>query len=58
MNKIETEIREASKTYPFFTVLVREFKFDNIRQESYWVTKDVKKYAKRSDAEKFVKRFS
>jgi hypothetical protein len=57
MNEIKVEIRPATKEYPKFTVLVHEFKFDTIRQESYWVTKQVKTYRLRSDAEAFAARY-
>lgn len=57
MNEIQVEIRPASKSYPKYVVVVREFKFDTIRQESYWVTKAVKEYRLRSDAEAFASRF-
>ena len=57
MSKIKVEIRPASKSYPKHTVVVHEFKFDTIRQESYWVTKEVRTYRLRSDAETFASRF-
>jgi hypothetical protein len=57
MNKIKVEIRPASKSYPKHTVIVFEFKFDSIRQESYWVKKEVRTYRLRSDAEAFAARF-
>ena len=57
MSQIKAEIRQPSKQYPKYTVVVREFKFDSIRQESYWVTKEVRTYRLRSDAETFAARF-
>ena len=57
MSTIEATIRPATKEYPKHVVMVREFKFDNIRQESYWVTTQVKEYRLRSDAEAFASRF-
>ncbi len=58
MNKVKAMIRSATKEYPKFVVLVKEFKFDTIRQESYWVTKEVREYRLRSDAEAFAARFN
>lgn len=58
MLKTKADIRPASKAYPFHTVVVMEFKFDTIRQESYWVTKEVRDYRLRSDAEAFAARFN
>lgn len=52
------EIIPASKEYPKFRVQVRVLKFDTIRQEEYWVTKEVREYRLRSDAEKFAARFA
>lgn len=51
-------ITPATKEYPKHVVMVKEFKFDNIRQESYWVTKEVREYRLRSDAEAFAARFN
>ncbi len=56
-NQIKVDIRPATKEYPKYVVMVREFKFDSIRQESYWVTKEVREYRLRRDAEKFAARF-
>lgn len=58
MNKIEAVITPATPAYPKHQVMVREFKFDSIRQESYWVTKEVREYRLRSDAETFASRFN
>jgi hypothetical protein len=57
MNEITVEIRPATKEFPKFVVMIHEFKFDSIRQESYWVMKETKTYRLRSDAETFAKRF-
>ena len=57
MNKIQATITPATVAYPKHVVTVREFKFDSIRQESYWVTKEVREYRLRSDAETFAARF-
>jgi hypothetical protein len=57
MNDIRVELRLASKTFPKHQVFVREFKFDTIRQESYWVTKEFRQYRLRADAEAFASRF-
>lgn len=57
MNKIRTELHNATKIYPKYQVLVFEFKFDTIRQESYWVLILVKEYRLRRDAELFRSRF-
>ena len=54
---IEATITPATPEYQKHTVTVREFKFDSIRQESYWVTKEVRTYRLRSDAETFAARF-
>lgn len=35
MNPTKAEIRPATAEYPKFVVIVKEFKFDSIRQESY-----------------------
>ena len=56
-NQIKVDIRPATKEYPKYIVMVREFKFDTIRQESQWVTKEVREYRLRRDAEKFAARF-
>lgn len=58
MNQVRAEIRAATAAHPKFTVLVKEFKFDTIRQDSYWVTREVREYRLRSDAEKFAARFN
>lgn len=57
MNEIKVEIRPATKEYPKHVVLVKELKFDTIRQDNYWVTKEVREYRLRSDAEKYAERF-
>ena len=57
MDTIRVEIRAATAAYPKFVVLVHEFKFDTIRQESYWTCKTVKEYRLRKDAEAFARRF-
>lgn len=54
----EAHIYPATKAYPKHVVIVSEFKFDSIRQESYWVTKQLKEYRLRSDAEAFASRFN
>lgn len=56
--KIEAYIRPATKEFPWHVVMVSEFKFDTIRQESYWVMKQARKYRLRSDAEAFKARFN
>lgn len=57
MNTVQVEIRPATAAYPKHVVMVKEFKFDSIRQESYWVTREVREYRLRSDAEVFAARF-
>ena len=57
MDNIRVELRPATAQYPKFVVLVHEFKFDTIRQESYWTCKTVKEYRLRKDAETFAKRY-
>lgn len=56
--KTHVEIRAATKEYPKYVVLVKVLKFDTIRQEEYWVTKEVREYRLRADAEKFAARFT
>lgn len=58
MNPTKAEIRPATAAYPKFVVIVKEFKFDSIRQESYWVTRQVKEYRLRRDAEAYAARFN
>lgn len=50
-------IKPATKEYPKYQVQIQVFKFDTIRQESYWVTKEVREFRLRADAEKFANRF-
>jgi hypothetical protein len=38
------------------TVQVQVFKFDGIRQEAYWVTKEVRRFKTRQQAEAFIQR--
>ena len=38
------------------TVQVQVFKFDTIRQEAYWVTKEVRTFKTRQQAEAYVQR--
>ena len=40
-----------------YSVQVREYKFDSIRQESYWVTQEFRSYRTEKDARKFAQRF-
>lgn len=40
-----------------FAVQVREYKFDSIRQESYWVTVRVKTFRKKAEAMIYAGRF-
>ena len=56
-DNIKVEIRPATKEFPKYLVMIHEFKFDSIRQESYWVMKETKTYRLRSDAETFASRF-
>ena len=57
MNEVKAEIRPATKEFPKFLVFVKELKFDTIRQQTHWVTKEVRNYRLRSDAETFAKRY-
>lgn len=57
VDKYRVSIRAATKEDPRYTVSIAEYKFDNIRQESYWVTVLIKSYRLRSDAETFAKRY-
>lgn len=56
-DKIRVDVRPATKEYPKYIVMIKELKFDTIRQEEYWVTKEMREYRLRADAEKFAKRF-
>ncbi len=40
------------------TVQVQIFKFDSIRQEAYWVTKEVRTFKTRQQAEAYIQRVS
>ena len=53
----QVDIRPATKEYPKYVVVVRVLKFDTIRQEEYWVTRQVREFRLRADAEKFAARF-
>ena len=57
MNKIRAEIRPATKEYPKYIVMIKELKFDTIRQSEGWVVKELREYRLRSDAETFARRF-
>lgn len=50
-------VLHPTKDYPKWTVTIKEFKFDSIRQESYWVTIKKKSYARYSDVMVFTSRF-
>jgi|688.fasta_scaffold58169_11 hypothetical protein len=41
-----------------YTVIVQEYKQNTLRDDAYWVTKQVKTYKKEKDALKFLSRFS
>lgn len=56
-HKIVAELRPATKEYQKHVVLVKELKFDTIRQSEGWVVKEVREYRLRSDAETFARRF-
>ena len=58
MNEIRATINEATRAYPFFTVIVHELKFDSIRQETYWVSVLARKYRNRKAAEAYAARYS
>lgn len=58
MNKIKVDIRPATKEYPKYVVVVHEYKFDSIRQASFWVTKEVREYRLSKDAKAFAARFT
>jgi hypothetical protein len=58
MNKIKVDIRPATKEYPKYVVIVHEYKFDSIRQDSFWVTKEVREYRLFKDAKAFADRFT
>lgn len=50
-------ISPPTEDYPKYNVSVHELKFDNIRQEKYWVLTHFKVYRLREHAETFAKRF-
>lgn len=53
----QVDVRPATKEHPKHVVVVRVLKFDTIRQEEYWVTRQVREFRLRADAEKFAARF-
>ena len=57
LGDINVEIRPATKEHPKHVVLVKELKFDTIRQAEYWVTTNVREYRLKADAETFAARF-
>lgn len=57
MKTVKTELRLATKAFPKHQVLVFVFKFDTIRQESYWVLKTLRCFRLKADAEMFQSRF-
>lgn len=57
-NPVMAEIRPATKEYPKFVVMVKEFKHNTLRGDSYWVVRDVREYRLRSDAENYASRFN
>lgn len=57
-NETKAEIRPATKAYPKYVVLVKEFKANTLRGDSYWVVREVREYRLRSDAEAFAARFN
>lgn len=57
MSTVKTEMREPTRDYPYYTCLVFKYKFDTIRQESYWVCTTVKAYVRREHAEAYINRF-
>ena len=57
MSKMSVEIRPATKEYPKYIVMIKELKFDTIRQSEGWVVKELREYRLRSDAETFARRF-
>jgi hypothetical protein len=56
MMETKVTITPATKAYPKFTVQIQVLKFDNIRQEDLWVTKEVREFRSRADAERFAAR--
>lgn len=47
----------ASLDYLKYVVIVKELKFDSIRQETYWVTVKAKEYRTLKHAKAFASRF-
>jgi len=58
LGDIKVDVRPPTKDWPKWTVVVRKFKFDSIRQESYWVTIKVKSYTRYSDVMVFASRYN
>jgi hypothetical protein len=57
MEKFTAHIRLATTAYPKFVVIVRELKFDTIRQSECYVTTIVREYSYRRSAEKFAEQY-
>jgi hypothetical protein len=57
MKKFIANIYPGTKEYPKYVVTVRELKFDTIRQIECYMTKCVREYQLRSDAEIFASRY-
>ncbi len=58
MNTTKAEIQSPTRYNQKYCVLVKEYKFDTIRQGWFWVTKVAMHYQKREDAQKFAQRFN
>jgi len=57
-NEVKATITPATKEHPKYTVMVQELKYNTLRGDTYWVTREVREYRLRSDAEAFAARFN
>ena len=57
-NPTRATITPASKEHPMHTVMVQELKHNTLRGDTYWVTREVREYRLRADAEKYAARFN
>lgn len=57
-NEVKATITPATKEYPKYRVMVHELKHNTLRGDTYWVTREVREYRLRSDAEAFAARFN
>jgi hypothetical protein len=55
LGQVKFEVRQFANTW---TVFVSVFKANSLRGDAYWVSTEVRKYKKESDARKFAARFN